>query len=311
MNTRHSQVNHRSNILSEKTINIQGIEVPTFLYGTAWKEEQTQRLTELALMSGFIGIDTANQRRHYYEEGVGQGVHAFLNRKEVKRDKLFLQTKFTPASGQDHRKPYDESVSLDTQVKQSFLSSLEHLQSEYIDSYVLHGPSSHQGLSDSDWEIWNAMEDLYKSGQTKLLGISNVTFEQLSTLYKGVNIKPHFVQNRCFASTQWDKDIRQFCYGNNIIYQGFSLLTANQEYLQNDSVQKIADELDKTIPQVIFRFALDINIIPITGTTNEFHMKSDLEIYNFQLSSDQVNVIEKIGMTHGGHFTQKKRLKSD
>ena len=289
-------VRDRSNILSEKTITIQGIKVPTFLYGTAWKEDQTQRLTELALMSGFTGIDTANQRQHYYEKGVGQGVHAHLNRNELKRDKLFLQTKFTPALWQDHRKAYDESASLDQQVKQSFLGSLEHLQSEYIDSYILHGPSTPQGLSDGDLEIWNAMEELYQSGQAKLLGISNVTSEQLSALCQSGTVKPHFVQNRCFASKQWDKDIRQFCYENDIIYQGFSLLTANLEYLQNDSIQKIADEIDKTISQVIFRFALDINIIPITGTTDESHMKSDLEIYNFQLNSDQISTIENIAL---------------
>ncbi|MFT4553686.1 MAG: diketogulonate reductase-like aldo/keto reductase [Chlamydiales bacterium] len=282
--------------MSGKTIHIQDVEVPRFLYGTAWKEEQTQSLTDLALSSGFTGIDTANQRRHYYEEGVGLAVQDYFKRTGLKRDTLFIQTKYTPANGQDHRKPYDESLSPGEQVKQSFISSLEHLQLEYIDSYVLHGPSLRHGLSDADWEIWAVMEELYSSGQTKLLGISNVNFEQLSLLCQRASTKPHFVQNRCFASTQWDKNIRQLCNENAIVYQGFSLLTANQEYLQSDTVQKIAKELEKSIEQVIFRFALDINIIPITGTRNEAHMKSDLEIYNFYLSSDQISTIEKLAL---------------
>ena len=280
----------------KKTVNIQEVVVPTFLYGTAWKEDLTEGLTKLALKSGFMGIDTANQRRHYHEEATGNGVHAFLKEEEIKREEVFIQTKYTPVGGQDHRLPYDDSLSIGEQVGQSFQSSLEHLKLDYIDSYVLHGPTSRQGLSDSDREAWYAMEEIYNSGKLKLLGISNVNLEQLSLLCQSARIKPHFVQNRCFASTQWDKDIRQLCYDNDIYYQAFSLLTANQEYFQNSPVQKIANDSGKTIAQVIFRFALDIGIIPITGTSSEPHMRSDLEIYDFQLNADQIDAIEKVAL---------------
>lgn len=74
-----------------------GVPVPQFLYGTAWKENETQRLTELALRQGFRGIDTANQRRHYHEAAVGQGIAAAIESGLVVRDDLFLQTKFTRA----------------------------------------------------------------------------------------------------------------------------------------------------------------------------------------------------------------------
>src|SRR5436305_2432981 len=93
--------------------------IPDFLYGTAWKEDRTTALTELALRTGFRGIDTANQRRHYFETGVGQGLAAAYRAGVVTRADLFLQTKFTSQPGQDHRLPYDSFASLSVQVTQS------------------------------------------------------------------------------------------------------------------------------------------------------------------------------------------------
>src|SRR4051812_18854786 len=86
---------------------LDGVRVPRFLYGTAWKEEQTQTLTEQALHRGFRGIDTANQRKHYVETGVGAAVKAAVQSGLLSRDDLFLQSKFTFQRGQDHRLPYD------------------------------------------------------------------------------------------------------------------------------------------------------------------------------------------------------------
>src|SRR5579862_6203927 len=100
----------------DPTVSIDGVPVPRFLYGTAWKEAETQRLTELALRQGFRGIDTANQRKHYHEAAVGQGIVA----SGVARADLFLQTKFTFRGGQDHRLPYDPAAPIGTQVEQSF-----------------------------------------------------------------------------------------------------------------------------------------------------------------------------------------------
>src|SRR3979411_2027831 len=118
--------------------------VPNFLYGTAWKEDRTPALTELALRMGFRGSDTANQRRHYYEAGVGEGLAAVYREGIINREDIFLQTKFTYQPGQDHRLPYDPTASLSAQVAQSMASSLKHLGTDYVDSYVLHGPSGYE-----------------------------------------------------------------------------------------------------------------------------------------------------------------------
>src|SRR5690348_11055681 len=102
--------------MPDRTISIAGVRVPRFLYGTAWKEEQTRPLTELALRQGFRGIDTANQRRHYHEAAVGQAIAAATASGLVARNDLFLQTKFTFRGGQDHRLPYDPKAPIRTQV---------------------------------------------------------------------------------------------------------------------------------------------------------------------------------------------------
>src|SRR5712691_5777330 len=157
------------------------VPIPSFMYGTAWKKEATTRLVQSAVAAGFTAIDTANQLIHYQEALVGEALQA-LTKQGIARDRLFLQTKFTPVNGQDHRTPYDASADLTTQVKQSMDSSLKHLHTEYVDSYVLHGPYSRQGLGASDWEVWTAIEALYNSGKTRMIGISNVNAEQLNQL---------------------------------------------------------------------------------------------------------------------------------
>lgn len=270
--------------------------VPPFLYGTAWKEEATERLTLLAIEQGFRGIDTANQRKHYHEAGVGQAIAAAINRGLVKRDELFLQTKFTFASGQDHRLPYDPAAQVATQVEQSFASSLEHLGVETIDSYVLHGPSQRAGLGAADWQAWRAMEAIYERGQVGILGISNVTLEQLQTLVAQARVQPRFVQNRCYASQRWDRAIREFCARHGIVYQGFSLLTANRGILGHGTLQRIAARYGRTTQQIVFRFAVDVGMLPLTGTTSAAHMREDLEIFAFRLDAAEIAQIEALAV---------------
>ena len=266
------------------------------MYGTAWKEEETERLTLTALKAGFNAIDTANQRKHYYEEGVGKALRAFINSTGMDREEIFIQTKFTYQEGQDSRLPFDPNADPATQVKQSISSSLDHLQIDYIDSYVLHGPATRFGLSVRDYQVWTMMEELLSEGQVHYLGISNVNAEQLALLCDKVTIKPAFVQNRCFARVGWDKKVREICKNHKIIYQGFSLLTANREVLTHPKVRHISQTLNKTIPQIIFSFARHLGMLPLTGTTNRQHMAEDLASVDIQLTEDQVDTLTTISM---------------
>ena len=282
--------------MPDRTLLIDGVRAPRFLYGTAWKEDETRRLTSLALEQGFRGIDTANQRRHYHEAAVGQAVAAAVAGGLVRRDELFLQTKFTFRSGQDHRLPYDPAAPIPVQVEQSFASSLEHLGTEVIDSYVLHGPTGRSGLAPADWEAWRAMEAIHESGRARLLGVSNVTLEQLDGLCRQARVRPRFVQNRCYAARGWDRDVRAFCAANGLVYQGFSLLTANREAMARPELARIARRHGRTVGQVVFRFALDVGMMALTGTTDPGHMRADLDVLDFRLDPEDVERIERVAL---------------
>ncbi len=271
------------------------ITVPSFMYGTAWKKETTAKCVEMAVEAGFVAIDTANQLRHYNEALVGEALLTIQN-KGVKRDSLFIQTKFTSVDGQGNTTPYDARANLTTQVKQSMDSSLLHLHTDCVDSYVLHGPYSRDGLGDNDWEVWTAIEDLYTQGKTRMIGVSNVTAEQLAELCKKARVKPIMVQNRCYAIVGWDREVRDICKQHNIIYQGFSLLTANGQYINDRLVQDIARRLNTGVAPVIFSFAMHVGMMPLTGTTDMEHMRLDLTALDLKLTEQDVRDIESIAV---------------
>jgi len=277
---------------NDRFIDVNGVRVPRFLYGTAWKEDRTESLTTLALGMGFRGIDTANQRKHYFEAAVGKAVAGVRERGMLGREQLFLQTKFTHRRGQDHRLPYDETAPVAAQVRQSMKVSLEHLGVDVIDSYILHGPTIRDGLAAADWAAWRTMEALHKDGLARLLGVSNMTLKQLQLLAAKAEIMPSFVQNRCYAARAWDKPVRDFCAEHGIVYQGFSLLTANRQLANHPGMIEIAKRHGKGIDQVIFRFALDVGMIVLTGTTNAQHMRADLAVFAFNLTPGEIRTVE-------------------
>jgi diketogulonate reductase-like aldo/keto reductase len=275
------------------TIEVRGVAVPSFMYGTAWKEADTARCVRDALAVGFRAIDTANQRKHYHEVGVGEALAAAFAG-GLTRAELFVQTKFTYRRGQDHRLPYDPQASLPTQVEQSFASSLAHLGCDHIDSYVLHGPASGARLTDDDWQVWRAMEQLVAAGKVRLLGISNIEVHHLRALCAGATVQPAFVQNRCYAHTGWDRELRSICRDLGVVYQGFSLLTANARALAQPRFVSICAALGRTPAQVVFRFAQQLGMLPLTGTTNPEHMREDLLGLAFELDRGQLQTIEQL-----------------
>ena len=277
------------------TMNVRGTRVPRLLYGTAWKEDRTEGLVIDALDAGFRGIDTANQRKHYVEQAVGQAVQNKLREGFIRREDLFLQTKFTFRDGQDDRLPYDPAAPIAEQVAQSFASSLEHFGVETLDSLVLHGPSQREGLGADDHEAWRAMEAIAQTGRVKLLGASNVTARQVTELVAFSTIPIAFVQNRCYADRKWDREVRTVCDEHGIIYQGFSLLTANRHVLANPKVGAIASRHGKTPSQIVFRFAQQVGMLPLTGTSDPTHMQQDLDLAGLELDAEELATIDRGG----------------
>jgi diketogulonate reductase-like aldo/keto reductase len=262
---------------------------PNFIYGTAWKEDRTAGLVTAALHAGFRAIDTANQRKHYFEAGVGQALTTAYREGLVQREDLWIQTKFTYIDGQDHRLPYDPRASLTDQVAQSLASSLEHLGADYVDSFVLHGPAGGE-WTEFDDEVWAAMVREREAGRARVLGVSNVRWRHLDAMPE----VPVFVQNRCFARLGWDREVRKWCREQGVIYQGFSLLTANAEVLRHPLLHQLAAKHQATLPQIVFAFARGVGMLPVTGTTSSEHMRQDLESLMIQLTPEHVAAIESL-----------------
>ena len=261
-----------------------GVKMTRIIYGTAWKKDRTADLVVKAIQTGFRGIDTACQPKHYNEPLVGTALQR-LKDHGIEREALFLQTKFTPLSGQDPRQvPYDKNSPVELQIAQSFEASTKNLQTEYVDSLVLHSPMEPHALL---MKAWNAMEKIQKTGGARQLGISNCYHtEVMRSLYADANVKPAVVQNRFYQETGYDANLRHWCSHHGVIYQSFWTLTANPHILSSNTVRTIAKKYNKTEAQIFFRYLSHSGIVPLTGTTSEQHMREDLSIFDFELSSE-------------------------
>ena len=259
-----------------------GVKMPRIIYGTAWKKDRTADLVVTAVQAGFRGIDTAGQPKHYNEALVGAALQRLKNL-GIEREGLFLQTKFTPISGQDPRHvPYDIHSPVESQVAQSFETSKKNLQTEYVDSLVLHSPLAPHALL---MTAWSALEEIQKAGGTRQLGISNCyDGDVLRSLYADADVKPAVIQNRFYSETRYDADLRQWCTHNGVVYQSFWTLTANPHILASHTVRTIARKHLKTEVQIFFRYLSQSGVVPLTGTSSEQHMKEDLGIFDFELS---------------------------
>ena len=267
-------------------VSARGSRVPRLLYGTAWKKERTAELVERALSLGFRGIDTACQPKHYDERGVGAGVAACLGR-GLGRQELYLQTKFTPVSGQDPRRiPYDPRAGLAEQVQQSCGVSLRQLGTSYLDCLVLHSPLSPFAQL---LVVWRAMEALVASGAVRELGISNCyELSEFEALYRAAQVKPLVLQNRFYAQTGHDRELRAFCLAHGVLYQSFWTLTANRALLSQPPLEPLARAYCVTPAQMLLRGLTQLGVCPLTGTSSEQHMREDLAIFDFTLTAPEL-----------------------
>jgi len=262
------------------------INIPRILYGTAWKKDQTSTLVHQALKAGFRGVDTAAQPRHYNEAQVGEGISKTILKEHVKREDLYIQTKFTSISGQDPKNmPYDASAPLEQQIHTSIASSLKNLTfpgsgEPYIDCLVLHSPLRTIEETQRAWRIFES----YVPGKIRSLGISNITLDILESLYLEVNIKPSVIQNRFYPATQWDVELRRFCREEGIIFQTFWTLTGNPGLMKSRVVKEMAETLKKARigvgdEKAVALYALVLGLegtSVLNGTTNEERMAGDL-----------------------------------
>lgn len=269
-----------------------GVRMPKIIYGTAWKKEQTQALVEQALTLGFRGLDTACQPKHYDEAAVGSALAACLQNGLTRQD-IYLQSKFTPFNGHDPRRvPYDPKARLAVQVAQSFATSLANLRTHYLDGLILHSPLKDERQL---MEVWGAMEGLHADGVARQLGISNCySLELLETLHKKAKVKPAVVQNRFYADTGYDREIRDFCRRHRMVYQSFWTLTANPQLLEHPEIGHLAEKYQRTPEQVLFRWLTQNSVTPLTGTSSAQHMREDLAIFDFKLEGEEFDAVDRL-----------------
>jgi diketogulonate reductase-like aldo/keto reductase len=266
--------------------------MPWIIYGTAWKKERTADLVVKAVQAGFRGIDTACQPKHYDEPLVGAALQK-LKDYSVERETLFVQTKFTPLDGQDPRQvPYDKNAPIESQVTQSFEASKKNLQTQYVDSLILHSPvAPHTHLM----KAWSAMEAVQKDGGARQLGVSNCyNLQVMRQLYADANVKPAVIQNRFYQETGYDTDLRDWCSHHGVIYQIFWTLTANPHILTSNIVRSISQKYKKTEAQIFFRYLNQSRIVPLTGTCSGQHMREDLNVFDFEPSSDDIEKVRRM-----------------
>ena len=263
------------------------------IYGTAWKKEETAKLVKAAIESGFRAIDTACQPKHYNEKGVGEGIAAALKNCALKREDIFIQTKFTPINGQDPDNiPYDPGSPLEMQIKRSLEVSLSNLQTDYLDSLILHSPLfPFKNLL----KAWRVFEAFIKEGKVKQIGISNCyDYQVFEKLYKESDIKPKVLQNRFYEQSSYDKELREFCKEKNISYQSFWSLTANPHIVDSDTVTSLAQKYKKSNAQIFYKYLTMISITPLNGTTSKEHMEEDLSIYRFEMDKKEIEKINRL-----------------
>lgn len=251
---------------------------PFLVYGTAWKKEKTARYVSEAVRAGFRFIDTACQPKHYNEAGVGNGWKAAADELGLQRSDLFLQTKYTPYPGQDpNNVPYDHTAPIEDQVKQSLQVSLKNLHTEYLDSLVIHSPLN---TVEQTMQAWRVMETFVDEGKVLRLGISNTyDYNMFTTIYNQARIKPSVLQNRFYAESNFDTELRKFCKEKGIWYQSFWTLTANRQALALPQVKELAEKKNLSPQTYLYAFLMSLGYAtPLDGTKSQQHMLEDVAV---------------------------------
>ena len=247
-----------------------GVKMPSIGFGTykSGSDEETAKIIKYALETGYRQIDTAS----FYgnEVGIGNGI----KQSNIKREEIFLVTKLW---NDDHG--YKKTI-------EAFNKSLERLQVEYIDLYLIHWPNKLNA------ETWRAFEDLYKEGKVKAIGVCNFKIGHLEELKKTAEIMP--MVNQVELHPQSSKEyLLDYCNDNNIQLVAWSPIMRGRIF-SNELIIGLSEKYKKTIAQIVLRWNIQRGIIPIPKSSNEGRIKENLDIFDFELSADDMNAINSL-----------------
>lgn len=262
-----------------------GILMPEIGFGT-WKAptgEVTVEAVKAAIECGYIHIDCAVIYGNEKEVGLG------IKESNVDRKNLFITSKLW-----NDVRGYQETID-------AFNQTLSDLQLDYLDLYLIHWPRPvkyHDNYIEKNIESWKAMEDLYKQGKVKAIGVSNFKIHHMEEIIENCEIKP-MVNQIEFHPSCLEKEIRDFCKKENIVVTGYSPL-ANGKVFECKELVEFSEKYGVSIAQLCIRYALQHDVIPLVKSVTKERIKANLNV-NFVISDEDMEKIDKI-TTCGGSY---------
>ena len=247
-----------------------GVKIPSIGFGTykSGDDEETAKIIKNALNLGYKMIDTASFYNN--EVGIGNGIkESGIDRKDI-----FIVTKLW---NDDHG--YDNTI-------EAFNKSLNNLQVDYIDLYLIHWPNKLNA------ETWRAFEYLYEVGKIKAIGVCNFKIEHLEELKKTAKIMPmvNQVEIHPFSTKN---NIINYCKDNNIKVVAWSPISRGR-VLSNDLMIDLSQKYKKSIVQIVLRWHMQKGVIPIPKSSNENRIKENMDIFDFEISSEDMKAIDSL-----------------
>ena len=234
--------------------------------------EETAEVVKNGIINGYRLIDTA--QIYGNEEGTGQGIKAGLKDTNLTREDLFITSKLWGSN-----LSYEETI-------QSFETSLEKLGLDYLDLYLIHWPGTDYGFEAS----WKAMEDLYKDGRIKAIGVSNFQKHHLERLFTYAQTIPAVNQIELHPKLA-QKELRHFLEAHDIKVQAWSPLMQGQ-LLDNETIKTIAQKYNKSTAQIILRWHLEQGILVNVKSVKTERMRANRDVFDFSLDQDDMKLLK-------------------
>ncbi|XP_052759479.1 aldo-keto reductase AKR2E4-like [Galleria mellonella] len=243
------------------------------------------RAVQWALEAGYRHIDTAPL--YLVEDDVGLGVHNFVKDNGADRKDVYITTKLWNDA---HER---------AEVIPALRKSLEDLQMDYVDLYLVHYPMAYKkdgSISTTDYlETWKGMEDAKLLNLTKSIGVSNFNLTQIQRLWSNARIKPAVLQTE-INPTITEMELIDWCKEHEVVVMAYSPFggilgrksNAPPPRADHPLLLRLAEKYNKTVPQILLRYLLDRNIVPIPRSTNRERIAQNIDIFDFQLTSEEV-----------------------
>lgn len=265
-----------------------GIEIPILGFGTI---NTTKDNVKNAIKVGYRNIDTAEIYGN--EELVSQGIREAMQEYNIAREEIFISTKVWHTN-----RGYDKTM-------KAFEGSMERLNLDYLDLYLIHWPANakwHDDWREINSDTWRALEELYKSGRVKSIGVSNYLAHHMEALIEDTEIKPMVNQieyHPGFAQVESAK----YCQKNGIMVEAWSPFGgAGADVLKNEDLNQIASKYKKTPAQVTLRWLVQKGIVPVAKSGHEDRMVTNMQFFDFSLSNEDMTLIDNLPFCGGFMF---------